>query len=184
MKLATQLHGPKGTFFALAIAIVVAATLLANTVLVFAWAQESRATRQRAEAVAAQAAASLSTHIRLARVHGERLASEPALRAALAAGTASPRCLSRMTALGSALDLPHGLHLVPPAGPVAPGPRRPLPRAGRSPTATAAATASPIQLRRPTAIAATTLLPPHYTPTPHLQAARPAVARPATRGIH
>ncbi len=87
MKLATQLHGPKGTFFALAVAIVVAATLLANTVLVFAWAQESRATRQRAEAVAAQAAASLSTHIRLARVHGERLASEPALRAALAAGT-------------------------------------------------------------------------------------------------
>ena len=87
MNLATQLHSPKGTFFALAVAIVVAAALLANTVLVFAWAQESRAIRQRAEAVAAQAAASLSTHIRLARVHGERLASEPALRIAVATGT-------------------------------------------------------------------------------------------------
>ena len=82
-----NLNGPKATVAALAVAIVVAAVLLANAVLVFAWAEESRSLRQRAEAVAAQAAAALSTQIRLVRAQGEHLVRQRELQASVAAGT-------------------------------------------------------------------------------------------------
>ena len=82
-----NLNGPRATVAALGVAIVVAAVLLANTALVFAWAEESRSLRQRAEAVATQLAAALSTHIRIVRAQGEHLARQPALRQAVASGT-------------------------------------------------------------------------------------------------
>ena len=43
-----NLNGPRATVAALGLAIVVAAVLLANTALGFAWAEESRSLRQRA----------------------------------------------------------------------------------------------------------------------------------------
>jgi hypothetical protein len=83
----SYLNSPKGTFALLGVAVVVAAVLLANAVLVFAWSHESRSLQLRAEAVAAQAAAALSTHIRTVRAQGEQLVRQGAVQQAVATGT-------------------------------------------------------------------------------------------------
>ena len=92
----SHLNGPKATIAALAVAIVVAAVLLANAVLGFAYAEESKALRQRSEAVAAQIATALSAQIRLVRAQGEHLVRQPAVLQALATGT--PEALTALQA--------------------------------------------------------------------------------------
>ena len=83
----SYLNSPKGTFALLGVAVVVAAVLLANAVLVFAWSHESRSLQLRAEAVAAQAATALSSHIRTVRAQGEHLVRQGAVQQAVATGT-------------------------------------------------------------------------------------------------
>jgi phosphomannomutase/phosphoglucomutase len=68
-----HLDAPRGTVFALTIAILVAGTLLANVVIGYAWTLEQRTRRAHGEAVAAQAAAGLQAYAALLRAHTAQL---------------------------------------------------------------------------------------------------------------
>ncbi|MFM7275190.1 MAG: hypothetical protein ACKO4A_15290, partial [Gammaproteobacteria bacterium] len=86
MRLPDRFHGPRGTLAALIVAILVGAAITVNAILVFVWAEQSKALRLRAEAVAAQTSTALDAHLRTLEEIGRLLAVEPAVQAAMAIG--------------------------------------------------------------------------------------------------
>jgi phosphomannomutase/phosphoglucomutase len=84
IKLPERFHGPKGTLAALVFAILVGAAITVNAILVFIWAEQSRALKLRAEAVAAQTSTALDAHLRTLQELGRLLAAEPSVQTAMA----------------------------------------------------------------------------------------------------
>jgi phosphomannomutase/phosphoglucomutase len=83
-----RLDGTRATLIALLLAVAIAGALLLNLVLAHTWAVESATRSARATAVAAQVARAFDTYASLMQAQAERIGASPAVRDALATGSA------------------------------------------------------------------------------------------------
>lgn len=111
LRLPDRFHGPRGTLAALVCAILVGAMITVNAIVVFIWAEQSRALKLRAEAVAAQTSTALDAHLRTLQEIGRLLAVEPSVQAAMSG--ASEEALSiAQRGISDRLGPPYSVQLI------------------------------------------------------------------------